>query len=234
MLGRLGFGQALVACDTETGDARRDGRGRCERIRRPGETGLFIARMAGGALKYDGYVDQSATQQKVLRDVFRKGDAWFNSGDLMTLHEERWVSFADRVGDTFRFRGENVSTSEVALVLNRAKGVLESSVFGVTLPGSEGKAGMACLVVSPEFDIDVFARHVETALPRYSRPLFVRLLGNMRVTSTLKHQKNEYRSEGYDPDRTRDPLFALVGGRYVPLTKELYRRIHAGEVSPGS
>jgi acyl-CoA synthetase (AMP-forming)/AMP-acid ligase II len=231
MLGRLGRRMALVACDLATGEVRRDAQGRCERIRRPGDTGLFIGKI-GGALKYDGYVDQSATEAKVLRDVFRPGDSWFNSGDLMTLHEDGWVSFADRVGDTFRWKGENVSTSEVALVVNRARGVLESSVFGVTIPGTEGKAGMVCLVVSPEFDLDAFARHVEGALPRYSRPLFVRLLGKMRVTSTLKHQKTDYQHEGYDPDRTPDPVFALIEGRYVRMTPELYRQIHRGVVTP--
>jgi len=152
---------------------------------------------------------------------------------MTTLHDGRWVSFADRVGDTFRWKGENVSTSEVALLLNRGPGVLETNVFGVSLPGSDGKAGMACLVVAPEFDVDAFGEYAESALPRYARPLFVRLLSDMRVTSTLKHQKGEYRSEGYDPARTRDPLFASVGGRYQPLTPELYERIHSGHVTPG-
>jgi acyl-CoA synthetase (AMP-forming)/AMP-acid ligase II len=232
MLGRLGRRMALVACDLTTGEVRRDARGRCERVRRPGETGLFIAKI-GGALKYDGYVDQSATEAKVLRDVFRAGDAWFNSGDLLTLHEIGWVSFADRVGDTFRWKGENVSTNEVALVVNRGRGVLDSSVFGVSIPGTEGKAGMVCLVVSPDFDVQAFASHVENALPRYSRPLFVRLLGTMRVTSTLKHQKTEYQSEGYDPARTQDPVYVLLEGRYVRVTPELYRKIHSGETTPG-
>ena len=232
MLGRLGKRQELLLCDPETGAARRGPGGRCERIERPGETGLFVGRI-GGTLKFDGYVDPEATNAKILRDVFRKGDAWFNSGDLMTLHEDRWVSFADRVGDTFRWKGENVSTSEVALLLNSAPGVLESNVFGVPVPGADGKAGMACLVVGPEFDIAAFARHAENELPRYARPLFVRILRDMRVTSTLKHQKGEYRSEGYDPDRTSDPLFASVGGRYLPLTRELYARIRSGAVAPG-
>ncbi|HVW27767.1 MAG TPA: long-chain-acyl-CoA synthetase [Polyangiaceae bacterium] len=232
MLGRLGRRQALVACDVATGEVRRDARGRCERIHRPGETGLYIGKI-GGTLKYDGYVDQTATRAKILHDVFRRGDAWFNSGDLMTLHEDRWVSFADRVGDTFRWKGENVSTSEVALALNRGRGVLESSVFGVSIPGTEGRAGMACLVVAPEFDIEAFAGHVGTELPRYSRPLFVRLLGNMRVTSTLKHQKADYQSEGYDPDRTQDSIFALLDDRYVRVTPELFRKIHEGVVIPG-
>jgi acyl-CoA synthetase (AMP-forming)/AMP-acid ligase II len=143
------------------------------------------------------------------------------------------VSFTDRVGDTFRWKGENVSTSEVALVVNRARGVLESSVFGVTIPGTEGRAGMVCLVVSPEFDLQAFAEHVERALPRYARPLFVRLLGKMRVTSTLKHQKSDYQHEGYDPDRTADPVFSLIEGRYVRVTPELYREIHGGVAAPG-
>jgi acyl-CoA synthetase (AMP-forming)/AMP-acid ligase II len=232
MIGQLGRRMALVACDPATGEVRRDARGRCERLRRPGETGLFIGKI-GGTLKFDGYVDRTATEAKIVRDVFQDGDCWFNSGDLMTLHEDGWVSFADRVGDTFRWKGENVSTSEVAQVVNRAGGVLESSVFGVSIPGTEGKAGMACLVVSPGFDLEAFARHVESELPSYSRPLFVRVLGQMRITSTLKHQKTEYQRESYDPDRTPDLVFALLEGRYVRVTPELYRKIHAGEVTPG-
>jgi acyl-CoA synthetase (AMP-forming)/AMP-acid ligase II len=231
MLGRLAGRQELIVCDLETGAPRRRGDGRCERLERPGETGLYVGRI-GGTMKFDGYIDTHATNAKILRDVFRKGDAWFNSGDLMTLHDDRWVSFADRVGDTFRWKGENVSTSEVALLLNRGPGVVETNVFGVSLPGTEGKAGMACLVVAPDFDIDAFSRYTDAEVPRYARPLFVRLLEDMRVTSTLKQQKSEYRSEGYDPARIGEPLYASVAGRYQPLTHELYSDIRSGRLTP--
>jgi acyl-CoA synthetase (AMP-forming)/AMP-acid ligase II len=232
MLGTLSYGQALVACDQETGKVHRDRRGRCRRIERRGETGLFIGRISRVAT-FDGYVDLGASEAKVLRDVFASGDAWFNTGDLLTLHEDGWVSFADRVGDTFRWKGENVSTSEVAAILNTTPGVLEANVYGVPIPGTDGRAGMASLRVSESFDLAVFARHVHNALPRYARPLFLRLQKDMRVTGTLKHQKTEYREEGYDPGRVTDPLFALLGPNYVPLTAELHAEIRSGKAVPG-
>jgi acyl-CoA synthetase (AMP-forming)/AMP-acid ligase II len=231
MLGRFGRGQAVIECDLESGKPRRGSDGRCRRIERPGEVGLFIGRISRLA-RFDGYLDQKATNSKVLRDVFRRGDTWFNSGDLVTLHEERWLSFADRVGDTFRWKGENVSTAEVALLINAAPGVVESNVFGVSLPGSDGKAGMACLVVAPDFDVGAFGSYAEERLPRYARPLFLRLLHDMQVTSTLKQKKTDYRSEGYDPARFDDPLFFSLDGRYERMTPEWYREIRAGKLVP--
>jgi acyl-CoA synthetase (AMP-forming)/AMP-acid ligase II len=232
MLGRRGRSQAIVKCDLETGKPYRGPDGHCVRIEGSGATGLLVGRISR-LHRFDGYVDRGATDSKILRDVFAKGDAFFNSGDLVTLHDDDWLSFADRVGDTFRWKGENVSTSEVALLLNGAPGVTESNVFGVTLPGSEGKAGMACLVVAPHFDLGDFARYAEEKLPKYARPLFVRLLHDMRVTSTLKHQKGDYRHEGYDPSRVADPLFASIAGHYEPVTAELHREICAGKISLG-
>jgi len=232
MLGRLGMGQAVIACDPETGTPTRDARGRCTRVERAGDTGLLVGKVSRLAT-FDGYVDAKATEAKVLRDVFKKGDAWFNTGDLVTLHEDDWVAFADRVGDTFRWKGENVSTSEVATLVNRAPGVLESNVYGVVVPQSDGRAGMASLRVAPDFDLQAFAEHVARELPKYARPLFLRLEEGIRVTSTFKHQKVDYRNEGFDPSRVSSPLFVLVGDRYAPLDAALYEQIRSGELVPG-
>jgi fatty-acyl-CoA synthase len=232
MVGRIGVGQALLACDPETGKVLRDARGRGKKLTRAGETGLFVGRISRVAT-FDGYVDANATEAKVLRDVLAEGDAWFNTGDLLTLHEDGWLSFADRVGDTFRWKGENVSTNEVAELLNSAPGVLESNVYGVAIPGTDGKAGMASLRVSEAFDPALFGRHVLEKLPRYARPLFVRLQHEMRVTATLKHQKVDYRNEGFDPKLVRDPLLVLVRHEYRPLTPELHAAILAGTLVPG-
>lgn len=232
MVGRIGLGQALLACDPESGAVLRDAKGRGRRLERAGETGLFVGRISRVAT-FDGYVDASATEAKVLRDVFRRGDAWFNTGDLLTRHEDGWLSFADRVGDTFRWKGENVSTNEVAELLNGAPGVLESNVYGVTIPGTDGRAGMASLRVGERFDVAAFARHVLDVLPRYARPLFVRLQRDMRVTATLKHQKGDYRAEGYDPKLVTDPLLVLVGRTYEPLTPERHDAIRTGKLVPG-
>jgi acyl-CoA synthetase (AMP-forming)/AMP-acid ligase II len=230
MVGRLQTGQALVRCNLETGEIVRNAEGRCERVG-PGETGLLLGRISG-VTSYDGYLDAEATRKKIVEGVFKPGDRWFDTGDLLTLHEHGWLSFADRVGDTFRWKGENVSTNEVAEILNGAPGVLESNVFGVRVPGADGRAGMACLRVDGAFSLEDFGAFVRERLPVYQRPYFVRLLeGEMRVTGTFKHQKADYRREGYDPSVVSDPLWFLDGERYVPLDAALSEAIAAGRVT---
>lgn len=232
MIGRLRPGQVLVRCDATTGEPLRNATGRCERVG-PGEVGLFLGRISR-IMSFDGYADAQATQKKILRDVFKPGDRWFDSGDLLQLHEGGWLSFADRAGDTFRWKGENVSTHEVADVLDACPGVHEANVYGVEIPGTDGRAGMAAVKTDADFDLDAFARHVNTELASYQRPLFLRRLeGRMNVTGTFKHQKVAYRDEGWDPARVDDPLHALVDGRYEPLDAALAERIRRGEVVPG-
>jgi len=232
MIGRLRAGQALVRCDATTGEPLRDAAGRCERVA-PGEVGLLIGRISK-LTSFDGYVDEKATEKKVLRDVFKPGDRWFDSGDLLQLHEGRWLSFADRAGDTFRWKGENVSTNEVADILDAFPTVHEANVYGVEIPGADGRAGMAAVKTEEGFDLEAFAAHVNEELASYQRPLFLRLLaGDMNVTGTFKHQKVEYRDQGWDPARVDDPLFVLLEGRYQPLDAGLADRIRQGEVVPG-
>lgn len=231
MIGTLRAGQAIVRCDLETGEVIRNERGLCERVN-AGETGLLLGRI-NALMRFDGYLDQKDTERKIIRNVFRRGDRFFNSGDLLTLHEDDWVSFADRVGDTYRWKGENVSTNEVAEVLNRAPGVLDSIVYGVAVPGADGKIGMASLSVEAGFEPDALARYVQERLAGYQRPYFVRLDSTIRTTATMKHQKTEYRAEGFDPSRVSAPLFVLKDGHYVPLGAELYRRILSGKLSIG-
>ncbi len=230
MLGRLKPGQVLVRCDETTGEVIRNRRNFCEQVE-VGQKGMLLGRI-NPLVTFDGYVDKAATDKKLWKDVFRKGDAYFNTGDLLQLHEDSWVSFADRVGDTFRWKGENVSTNEVAEVLNGAKGVLESNVYGVTVPGNEGRAGMASINANGELDLDEFARYVVSRLPAYQRPYFLRLQQEMRVTGTFKHQKAGYREEGFDPNKVDDPLFFLDGDTYVPIDRALFQRLQAGEITP--
>ncbi len=230
MVGRLQPSQAIAHCDLETGEVRRGADGRCTRVK-PGETGLLLGRISG-ITSYDGYVDSEATRRKILEDVFHGGDRWFNSGDLVVLHEDGWVSFADRVGDTFRWKGENVATNEVAEILNGAEGVLESNVFGVKVPGTDGRAGMACLSCGEGFSLDKFTAWVMEHLPSYQRPYFLRMLGDeMRVTGTFKHQKTDYRREGYDPAQVRDPLYFFDGERYTPLDADIFEALNSGKIT---
>jgi acyl-CoA synthetase (AMP-forming)/AMP-acid ligase II len=230
MVGRLQPSQAVAHCDLESGEVRRGADGRCTRVQ-PGETGLLLGRISG-ITSYDGYVDAEATRRKILEDVFRPGDRWFNTGDLVVFHEDGWVSFADRVGDTFRWKGENVATNEVAEILNGAPGVQESNVFGVKVPGADGRAGMACLRCGQDFSLDKFTAYVMERLPVYQRPYFLRMLGDeMRVTGTFKHQKTDYRREGYDPAQVRDPLYFFDGERYAPLDAAHFEALQSGKIS---
>jgi len=232
MVGRLMTGQVLVRCDEETGELTRGANGFCETVE-PGGTGLLLGRLSQ-VVAFDGYVDREATNKKIVTDVFKSGDRYFNSGDLLQLHEGRWLSFADRVGDTFRWKGENVSTAEVSSTLGEADGVLEANVYGVKIPHTEGRAGMAALQVGEDFDLGAFARFVAERLPRYQRPVFMRLLQTeMRVTGTFKHQKVDYRSEGFDPNAIADRLYLLDGEAYVPLDERTFAEIESGERSLG-
>ena len=229
MVGRLQPGLHVVRCDPLSGELWRGPDGRGEALG-PGDTGLLISRI-NALTKFDGYVDEEANQKKILRDVFEEGDTYFDTGDLLELHEERWLSFADRVGDTFRWKGENVSTNEVAEILNGAPGVLETNVYGVEVPDTEGRAGMASVNHGEAFRLDEFNAWVIDKLPVYMRPYFLRLQQGMRITSTFKHQKTDYRKEGYDPSQVADPLYFLDGEKYVPLDTELHRSLLSGDVA---
>jgi len=230
MMGRMLPGQALLRCNRESGEPIRNAAGFCERVK-PGEVGLLVSRLSG-VLPFDGYVDRQATQKRILHDVFKRGDRYFDTSDLIELHEGRWLSFVDRIGDTFRWKGENVSTNEVAETLSGAEGLLEANVYGVRVPGTEGRAGMAALKVTADFDLEGFAAFVMEKLPGYQRPLFIRLLeGEMRATSTFKQQKVDYRKEGFDPSAMHDPLYLLSGGCYLPIDADLFASIgRSGDV----
>lgn len=232
MVGRLRPGQILVKCDLATGELVRNARGHCDQIGL-GETGLLLGKI-NALTKFDGYVDASATQKKVVGNILKQGDSYFNSGDLLTLHADKWVSFADRVGDTFRWKGENVSTNEVAEILNAAPGVLEANVYGVSVPGKDGRAGMASLnIEAGGFDVAQLAEFVVAKLPNYQRPFFIRIQNDMRITQTFKHQKVAYRDEGYDPQKVdQDQLYFLDVDKYIPIDADVYSRIQRGELEP--
>jgi fatty-acyl-CoA synthase len=192
----------------------------------PDEPGELLGRVGvTGAMEYDGYTDREATERKLVRDAFATGDAWFRSGDLLRRDAEGYYYFVDRLGDTFRWKSENVATMEVAGILNGAPGVADTNVYGVEVPGEDGRAGMAAVVPLAEgsFDPAAFYAHAEQHLPAYARPAFVRLVSEMDVTGTLKQRKHALAAEGYDPGRVRDPLYVRddAARTYVPLTSAL-------------
>jgi fatty-acyl-CoA synthase len=196
------------------------------------EVGEAIGRVvdADPATRFEGYTDPAASRDRILRDVFAEGDAWYRSGDLMRRDAHGFFYFVDRVGDTFRWKGENVSTTEVAAVIAGCRGVREAAVYGVCVPNAEGRAGMAALVVAPEFELAELHRTAADALPAYARPVFVRLAARLDTTATFKLRTQELAREGYDPAALSDALYFddAARGEYVPLDAALYRRIASG------
>ena len=187
--------------------------GRLSRVGK-GETGLLIAKVSE-RFKFEGYTDPAATEKKLFRDVFEDGDVWVNSGDLMRNIGFGHLQFIDRVGDTFRWKSENVSTGEVETVINGLDSVAESTVYGVQLPGAVGRAGMVAITPTPgaELDLDELLRHMKAELPAYAIPLFIRITETLDVTGTFKHRKVELRGQEFDPSASDDPLYVLLAAR---------------------
>jgi fatty-acyl-CoA synthase len=227
------FPLALVRHDAATGLPQRAADGRCMACAAD-EAGEAISRVAGApdeaGQPFEGYTDAAASEAKILRDVFEAGDAWYRAGDLLRRDRDGFYYFVDRVGDTFRWRGENVSTTEVARLLCVAPGVAEALVYGVPVPGNDGRAGMAALRAVEGFTLDSLWAQAQSALPRYARPLFVRLLGRVARTATFKADRQALLREGFDPARVADPLYVCdaAAGRYVPLDAGVHERIAAG------
>ncbi len=221
------FGIALVKFDDETQAPMRGPDGFCIAVAR-GETGEAIGRIAGGNAGFEGYTDAAAGEKKILRDVFKPGDAWVRSGDLMRQDAQGFFYFVDRIGDTFRWKGENVATAEVAAVAASAPGVKAASVYGVTVPGQSGRCGMAALEAGGDFDAAAFHAHCAARLPAYARPVFLRLVDSLAFTETFKQKKQALAKDGFDPALIADPLLADTGGGYVPLDAALYARIRTG------
>jgi fatty-acyl-CoA synthase len=232
---RRKFNVQLVRFDPEAEQPVRGADGLCVPCP-PGEVGEALGEIGTEArTQYVGYVEAGGTrgesERKILQDVLKPGDRWFRTGDLMRQDADGYFYFVDRVGDTFRWKGENVSTGEVAEALLSAPGVQEANVYGVEVPGSEGRAGMAALVIGPEFDPLALARHLDGELPAYARPLFLRIQPAIETTGTFKYRKSDLVKDGFDPSRVPDPLlFREAGAGYAPLDPALHARIQAGEV----
>ena len=221
------MGIELIRYDVATDAHVRGRNGFCVPCK-PGEVGEAIGRLSQ-AVRFEGYTNPEATEKKILRNVFKTGDAYFRTGDLLRQDDDDYYYFVDRIGDTFRWKGENVATSEVAEVLSVCPGVKEANVYGVSVPGQDGRAGMAALVVDANFDALLLAERVKRELPAYARPLFLRLSPEIEVTGTFKHRKIDLVSDGFDPAKVPEPLFFLDAERgYVQLDADLYGRITSG------
>lgn len=222
---------AIVDYDPETGEPRRGDDGRLTKVGK-GKTGLLISGISDSQ-PFDGYTDAEATEKKIVRDAFSDGDAWFVSGDLMLDQGLKHASFVDRLGDTFRWKGENVATTEVEAAVSSLPEVDQAVVYGVPVPDADGKAGMAAVRLHDKSDFDgaAMAKHLRDSLPSYAVPLFVRLSKELEQTSTYKSRKNELRDQAFDTSKFDDPLYVLSKENgYVPFYDGAENDVVAGTV----
>jgi fatty-acyl-CoA synthase len=228
------FPAAIVKVEPESGAPLRDGNGLCIACAR-GEVGEAIGRIGTadeGGGRFEGYTEKGETEKKVLRDVVAKGDAWFRTGDLMRLDEQGFFHFVDRVGDTFRWKGENVATSEVNDAIRECEGVLDATTYGVEVPGTDGRAGMAAIVTGEGFDFRDLAGHLARRLPAYAHPLFLRISAELDSTETFKQKKHLLMREGFDPAIAGEPLYFRdpKSGEYHALDAEAFAGIADGAI----
>jgi fatty-acyl-CoA synthase len=229
------FSPALLVFDVEKGEPVRNEQGFCTRCapNQPGEAvGKLVEDPSSIGSRFEGYTNQEASDRKILRNVFEPGDAWIRTGDLMRKDEQGYFYFVDRIGDTFRWKGENVATSEVAEAISAFPGIKHANVYGVTIPATEGRAGMATLVTEDELDLALFRQHLMSRLPPYARPLFLRIRKDMDLTGTFKYSKTELVRLGFDPVANNDAVYFddLESGVFTRLDQELYDRIQMGRV----
>lgn len=227
------FNIDLVKFDMDAEMPVRDASGACVRCG-PDEVGEAIGRIdpTDARFRFDGYGSKEDTEKKILRDVYEEGDAWFRTGDLMTRDALGYYYFVDRVGDTFRWKSENVATGEVAEALS-FDGIEQANVYGVEVEGHSGRAGMAALVAKAgQIDLDALREHIHDALPTFARPLFLRLQEQGDTTGTFKLRKVDLVKDGFDPEKITDPLYFdhPTIGKYVRLTQELYEQIVGGKL----
>jgi fatty-acyl-CoA synthase len=228
------FPAAIVRYDTEREEPYRDEHGHCVRCG-ANEVGEALGRISSkrndAETPFDGYVNAAETERKILRNVFEDADAWYRTGDLMRRDERGFIYFVDRIGDTFRWKGENVSTLQVAEALSGCPGVTDMVVYGVEVPGADGRAGMAAITAQPDLDLQALHSLARERLPSYARPVFIRLCRQIDVTETFKPKKQVLMSEGFDPRATSDPIYVedRAADAYLRLDEAIYAAIQRGE-----
>ena len=231
---------ALIAYDVAQDEIVRGSDGLCQRVPE-GEAGLLLIEVTGKS-EFEGYTSAEASEKKLLRNVFEQGDVWFNSGDLMKIvdvgfaYGQKHYQFVDRVGDTFRWKSENVSTNEVGEIVNQHPDIIFTNVYGVTIPGTDGRAGMAAIVFRDDLgepDLEAISAHVRDNLPSYAQPIFLRILKELPTTSTHKLQKNDLRDQAFHLDKTGDDLYVMRPREtvYTRLDSDYYDQIMRREVA---
>jgi fatty-acyl-CoA synthase len=232
---RSQFQTKIIRYDMARQAPVRNALGQCEEVA-TGETGEALGRIfhdpSKPASRFEGYSNAADNENKILRNVFTRGDTWFRTGDLMRQDADGYYYFIDRVGDTFRWKGENVSTTEVAEVMGVLSGIHEANVYGVEVPGCEGRAGMAAVVCDDGLDLAALRACLAAHLPDYARPLFLRLRSEIDKTATFKQRKIHMAKEGFDPAQIGDAVYFddPRAGAYVRLDEALYGQIVSGEM----
>jgi fatty-acyl-CoA synthase len=228
------FPAAIVKVDPDSGAPLRGEDGLCVACARnePGEAIGRIGNAHEGGGRFEGYTDKTETERKILRDVLAKGDAWFRTGDLMRLDEQGFFHFVDRVGDTFRWKGENVATSEVNDAIRQCSGVRDATTYGVAVAGHDGRAGMSAIVIGDDFELASFADHLAARLPVYAHPLFLRISASLDATETFKQKKHQLARDGFDPAVVSESLYFRdpVTGMYQPLLADNHASIVSGSL----
>jgi len=222
----------LIRYDLEAGTPVLDEQGFCVPCQ-PGEVGEAVGFIINhpdiGGGRFEGYTTAEATEQKIKRNLFEQGDAWWCSGDRLRFDDDGYFYFVDRIGDTFRWKSENVSTQEVANALHDFNGAELINIYGVQVPAHEGRAGMAAIVMQAgkSFDPDAFYQLTEARLPRYAAPQFVRVSAAADMTSTFKLRKVDLQRQGYDPEACHDPLYVRndKSGTYQPYSEAVLQAV---------
>ena len=241
----VGLGTApavIVAYDVANDEIIRDDNGFCIEVP-TGEPGLLLIEITSKS-EFEGYTSKEASDKKVIRNALTEGDSYFNSGDLMKVVDvgfawgQKHYQFVDRVGDTFRWKSENVSTNEVGELINQHEDIIFTNVYGVEIPGTDGRAGMAAIVLREglqlqDMDIESISSHIQQNLPGYARPVFLRLLTELPTTSTHKLQKNDLRDQAFHLDQVAENLLVLRPGDevYTRLNSDYYDQIMQRSVS---
>ncbi len=219
----------LIKLDTETGEPLRDKNGLCIEASTD-EPGEAMGKIDNKIYRFEGYHDKKQTEKKVIHNVTKKGDAYFRTGDLLRCDKRGYFYFVDRLGDTFRWKSENVSTTEVSGAVNTAPGVETANVYGVEVAGHDGRAGMAA-ITGDNIDLNAVYQHLAEALPSYARPIFLRVQQKEEMTGTLKFRKVELQKQGFDPQQCPDPLYVIsaTDSTYIPLDTEVHSLIIKGD-----
>ena len=237
-VGMTSVEHALVKYDVDNDEIIRDTNDLCVTVEE-GEPGLLLGKISEDAV-FEGYTDPGATEGKVVRNALEKGDSWFNTGDLMKTVDVGFAlgyphyQFVDRIGDTYRWKSENVSTNEIGEIINGFEQIKFCNVYGVEVPGADGRAGMAAITLNEEYqtlDLEKFTEFVSKELPGYAIPLFLRIQPDIEVTGTFKMLKGELRKQGYEQTGFDDPIFVLKNGEknYSPLEEEYLQKIKHGQ-----